>query len=920
MKPWLQFCRHGAHVCWSCVLSFITWTFWLALLILLGVQARIALQHEFAVPAFLLRAMEERLAAAQLVGTFERATFDPTGRILFENVSASTTTIHDPIVTSRAVFVQLDPWALLVGRFEPRELRATGVDVLAPAMFSPSGRSESLLSEVDLSLRRDGAQIAIDQFAGRIANLRLAVSGAFVLPPRSGRRTAPPLAELIARNYPTWSRRLAEATLQLGALDQPELQLELTPSETRTAFVTATLHARGITLERPLAARTGPLRATTAFSLANAPTALHVEIITPRLELPESGVVAQQLWLNARTESAEQWTALTPRFVEATAASVVAQGYAAAAPFVSLELDRRTVAGSLNAFVLDAAVSLDASADLDARSAGVHVVTRVPPAWLDVVGEKIGHDLKPWVALGPPAALELDASLAPGWKLARARGHLDARDLDFHGVPLARASGDIAWDADGRFDATDIILSLGEQEARGTYTSNLYSRDYRFLLTGKLRPMQISPWFHDWWWHFFSNFEFPGPVPAADVDVQGRWGTAHESNVFVFVDAQQPVICTVPFATAHTRLFVRPEFYDGLEIKVARADGAAHGTFTRIVNPDNGEWASVDFDFASTLPVAEAARIFGPLGQEITEPFTFGTPPALTLRGHLTGPGHPDGLHQSIDITGETSGDFALYHFPLQGVKFSAAVRDRELDIPQFSTHVADGTATGNAHVSGLGAERRLRFDVKLQGARLALAGRALEQAVAAANPHAPKSADAGPRLPEDVRLDLALAAEGAFTDPYSYRGSGHAELAGTELGQVRLLGALSELLQFTSLRFTGARAKFEVKGPELAFSEVSVTGANSAIHGHGSYLLDRRTLDFNARVYPFQESKFFLQSLMGAMLTPLSAALEVKLTGSLTKPSWAFVMGPTEFFRSLTRPSPTPPAPPSAPAKPARQ
>ena len=75
---------------------------------------------------------------------------------------------------------------------------------------------------------------------------------------------------------------------------------------------------------------------------------------------------------------------------------------------------------------------------------------------------------------------------------------------------------------------------------------------------------------------------------------------------------------------------------------------------------------------------------------------------------------------------------------------------------------------------------------------------------------------------------------------------------------------------------------------------------ANSAIDAHGVYLLNRRELDFNAKIFPFQESGGLLKSVVGAVLTPLSNALEVKLTGTLVKPEWSFVMGPTNFLRSL--------------------
>ena len=67
------------------------------------------------------------------------------------------------------------------------------------------------------------------------------------------------------------------------------------------------------------------------------------------------------------------------------------------------------------------------------------------------------------------------------------------------------------------------------------------------------------------------------------------------------------------------------------------------------------------------------------------------------------------------------------------------------------------------------------------------------------------------------------------------------------------------------------------------------------------------------------------IKSVVGAVLTPLSAVLEVKLAGTLEKPSWSLVMGPTNLLRSITdspadrkttapepaaTPSPSPPKP----------
>ena len=189
-----------------------------------------------------------------------------------------------------------------------------------------------------------------------------------------------------------------------------------------------------------------------------------------------------------------------------------------------------------------------------------------------------------------------------------------------------------------------------------------------------------------------------------------------------------------------------------------------------------------------------------------------------------------------------------------------------------------------------------------------------------------------------NVLLSLAATAEGNFSDPFSYQGRGVADLKGAELGEVRMLGGLSETLRFTALRFTAANANFKIEGTKLTFPEVSITGDNSAIQAHGEYALDRKQLDFNAKVYPFQESGFILKKILDVALSPLSNVFEVKLTGTLDKPSWGLVLGPSNFLRNLTggsheeaapkpdeekKPAPqTPPAPsitpePAVPEKP---
>ena len=135
----LKLLWQGACFCGSCVAAFAVWSLWLALAVLLAVQIYIATHNELNVPGFVLRTLEDRLAASGIHVTFGRTSFDPTGRVLIEDAQVSLPAFAEPVVTARAIYARLDPWALAAGKFDPREVRVTGASLAIPAMLSRSG-------------------------------------------------------------------------------------------------------------------------------------------------------------------------------------------------------------------------------------------------------------------------------------------------------------------------------------------------------------------------------------------------------------------------------------------------------------------------------------------------------------------------------------------------------------------------------------------------------------------------------------------------------------------------------------------------------------------------------------------------------------------------------------------------------------
>ncbi len=912
--------RQGLRTCAGVVGAFVLWALWLALAVALATQLYIGFAHELPVPGFVLRRVERDIAEAGVRVTFGRATFDPTGRVLLEDTQLALPEFPDPIVRIRAAYVQLNPWSLVVGRFEPRTIQVTGVNAAVPAMLSASGTAEEIVHELDATVMPAGRDLTIAQLSARIAGVAVSAHGAIALPRREAAK--PPLlfAELIATHFPRLCRQLIAIKAQLDTLEEPVLHLELAPSDTRTAVVSATLDARSFSIQNPLTAHIQDLRIVTRLPLiGDAPATSTLELTAHELRLPlEANARGIRATLTGRfLPGGFQFE---PRELQVTADFVESSGFAASAlsaqlfpqPLPKLEAD-------VVAQIMGAPMAVRASADFADKRASLRFAGGVSPQILTPLGERLHADVRKFFDFEALDCRDGEVQLGPDWKFGQLTAYAVLKNIDAYHVMMDEGHARIELTG-GRFYSPDAYARIGENFARGTYEQDLRTREYRFLLQGRLRPMAIAEWFHDWWPEFFQQFNFAASPPIASVDVGGFWHSdGRQSNVFVFADAAQPVIRGAAFDRVRTRLFIRPAYIEGIDTLATRNGGAARGTFAYLANPETHAWRALDLDLSSTLDLALAAKVIGPAADETLGQFKFAQTPDLKIRAHLDGPDAPNGRHETAQVQAKSRGEFRFRNFPIEDVTFNATVRDDDVAVENVQARFAGGDALGRLKLSGRGADRRLGFTLTLQDASLGLLAEAVQRYTAERNHRAPAPPGKFVQEKTGVRLDLAAVAEGKYEDPFSFQGDGSVALRGEGIGEVPLLGLLSSLLKFTTLRFTAGNAKFKINNAKIEFSEVALRGANSMIDAHGDYALDKQELDFKAKVFPFGESNNPLKSIVGAVLSPISNVFEVKLGGSIEKPEWAFAIGPTNLIRSMgeqpAETSPKPAAPEAGPA-----
>jgi hypothetical protein len=677
----------GTRFCVAYLVSFATWSLWLALGLVLAGQLYIASTSELEVPAFLLRSLESRLAATGVRAEFGRTSFDPTGRVLIEDVRVSLPAFAEPVVRARAVYVQLDPWALAAGRFDPRKVQVTGAALAIPAMLSRSGAAEEILRDLDATIIPGGNAIAIPSFPDASRAWRSPCTAPFILrkqgdrptPARGGFHRAPFRHDLPA------NRRHSAAALRPGAArasfgsrpfrvprghcagHAPRAILEAKPAEPRV--VPGPLPIRII---RPRIETRIPL-------LGDAPVAVSLEFDADELALPFSAQARRVRALVRGTLRPAQ-LAYVPLDLELSAdslavANLTASGVAARLtpgplPQLGAELAGRLM-GNRSASPPTLIFAKRRRCSASAGSSRPPFSARSASGCTSTCGS---------TSISPPStAATAPRDLAPAGILRGCRRRSRSKASTPTHVRIDEGRAEVEFDG-RRFRSPSVWARIGENFAHGSYDQDLVTRDYRFLLDGQLRPLAISGWFTSGWWaNFFEPLELPVAPPEASVDVQGRWGDGRQSKVFVFVDTTGLVFRGGRIDHARSRLFIRPGYFDGLEFAGTSGPGEAHGTFTFL--NDGPAWRRLDFNVASTIDLALVNRWLGAVGQTIFEPFTFAQSPALKVSARLDGPSAPGARHQSVDIEGRSAGEFRLHGFPLESIAFTATVRDDAITV-----------------------------------------------------------------------------------------------------------------------------------------------------------------------------------------------------------------------------------------------
>lgn len=876
---------------------------WLLLAGLALLQVWLLVAGELRLPDFVRDRLQTQLATRGLRADYEQATIDPAGTLLVKGVRIATPDNPDPMLTARTLLVRLDPWALLSGQVRVDGVEGSGIALYVPAFLSPSGRAEAVLADAQFRVRMEAPELlTLDAVSGRIAGLPVALDGDLTLP---APRPSPGAGPVDYTAYYPVARRLVTIGEQLRALGELTVRGRVSPGQVDLIARAPLIELANLPLTGLPPVEGEAVNATLGLSVPlafNARPVARAGVERLHVTLPDGGLpafAAENVQARLTGAVPADWRDWSDLSLEAGADTLSAFPLVLASTSlhmgmlpggrVSAEVVTRVDGQPWQAGYVGDPLGGAGEVRLEARpTAGLvqsvepHVPSRIPLSTL--------------LSLGPPPTLRATVRLAPGGLPDKVEGHLAGGDAVAYGVHIKEAAADFRWEGDS-LSFSDILLRINESEARGSYTMGIASREFRFLLAGRLDPPDIGGWFRGWWDDFWSDFAFSTPA-VADVEVSGRWGEPFETAVFVAAEGRDTTLRGQPLKTLHTRLFIRPGWYDALHVFARESGGgAADGRFGLAKEPRGKDWDTLDFDFDSTLPTAALVRLLGEGAEPVFAPYDFTRPPHIRISGNVRTPDRRD-----VRFTASTDSPFLFEGFGVESLAVEGRMEDQVITLDPMTARVAGGELTGRAVVSGPDADRWLALDHRLTGASLDTILDLLAARQAASEGVKPEAA---PRRPGG-KLDLTLQATGPLPRPEELQGSGRAAITGAHFAEINLLGPLSDVfkstgLGFTSLSLESLTTRYELDGGVLRFPNLRLTGPSAVVEASGRYVLEDGKLDFRAKLFPYEGKGGVLSNAADFVLSPLSNALEFRLGGSLEKPDWSFTYGPRGWLRGLT-------------------
>lgn len=479
-----------------------------------------------------------------------------------------------------------------------------------------------------------------------------------------------------------------------------------------------------------------------------------------------------------------------------------------------------------------------------------------------------------------------------------------ARDSLFFGVDVKSVCGSLSYNSEsGAFWAKNVeVESVEGWNIGGDVYQNLKNFDYRFLLTGRVRPMAIAHFMEKWWTEVFSDFSFKeGKFPYADISVAGRWGEPEYIYVFGSANADGGMRNGVEFEKARLDVWVNPSHISILNLYVANGDRVLTGALDWTYPEHKLTRYAVNKVFAnSTLNKRELIAMGGDRVKDVVKILDFTEPPTIKLKLFMPNPALGGDVKDSANLQYFSPGLTRASKFDLQNLKFSAYALGDDIEINRAEFDFGGGSGKGDIKLSKVDSRDWFSASVSLNGANQYTFVETLQSLGDSSDGQGSEP------IEESYRKGSIFGGaeiEGFMDDAKSLKGSGNIRLENEDLAAIHLFGAISRVadamhIPLGSFDMRSALSSFELSDGSVSLPNLKIFGDTAIVTGNAKYDFLSGDILAKAIFAPFAAVKLPILSQIVSLADPLLSVVQIDISGKFENPDISLSIKPLNLFK----------------------
>ncbi len=479
---------------------------------------------------------------------------------------------------------------------------------------------------------------------------------------------------------------------------------------------------------------------------------------------------------------------------------------------------------------------------------------------------------------------------------------------NFYRIDADFGYGSVSYDvASGEFWAKDVdVFATEGWRIGGDVYQNLKNFDYRFLLTGTLRPTAINHFMEDWWSEIFEDTKFAKDFPYADFSVIGKWGDPEHIWVFGLVKGSDILRNDIAFERMNLKVWVNPSNIAILDANVENQGRYAKGNLVWCYF--SGKIDNYDLNkifIRSNMTKIELAGLGGPKVAEALEILDYENGAEIAGKIFLPSlekyPDKPDTMN--LDFI--SSGKVKIGRINLDKLAFMAYISGNDIYLDKVNYGIAKGLGRGSIFVTKKENKDWFKLDGDLSAAnQLEL----IKFFAELGDDGSSQNADAPVKgLGDFDKLGVVNAnfsLEGYADFPETVKGFGSVNLHNPKLAEINLLGFISKAANAVGFPLGAfdlkeALSNFKIEDGVVSFKDLSITGPAAKLKASVRYDFLKDKLYSRAILAPFESlDEGFINSLV-SIANPMMSVLEIDMSGKISEPHTTVSIKPFNLFRS---------------------